>query len=193
MAGHCASSILQHSWRVYLFVIIVAILLAVGNFIIEWIVDSIAPNLLRPGWPLSGGKDATDQGFGPITLNSGSALLAPSFGDCELLMLGKSDLSEDKCRAQLSSSGAWSFLLRNFGGDSGPDLSFDKSASPDCLFSSALKSGFFLIDRRAIPDAMVWRDTDATIDDTRPAAGSFNMADVRRLSAHVIKLRDMPE
>ncbi|GJR54812.1 hypothetical protein Tco_1405333 [Tanacetum coccineum] len=34
---------------------------------------------------------------------------------------------------------------------------------------------------------------DATIDDPRPAAGSFNMADVRRLSVHVIKLRDMLE
>ncbi|GJY59056.1 hypothetical protein Tco_0458948 [Tanacetum coccineum] len=55
------------------------------------------------------------------------------------------------------------------------------------------KSGFFLIDRRAIPDAMVWTHPDAAIDDTRPAAGSFNIADVRRLSAHVIKLRDMPE
>nr|GEU69569.1 hypothetical protein [Tanacetum cinerariifolium] len=55
------------------------------------------------------------------------------------------------------------------------------------------KSGFFFIDRRAILDAMVWRYPDATIDNPRPAAGSFNMADVRRLSAHVIKLRDMPE
>ncbi|GJZ29714.1 hypothetical protein Tco_0574361, partial [Tanacetum coccineum] len=55
------------------------------------------------------------------------------------------------------------------------------------------KSGFFFIDRRAILDAMVWRHPDAAIDDPRPAAGSFNMADVRRLSAHVIKLRDMPE
>nr|GEU80706.1 ycf3-interacting protein 1, chloroplastic [Tanacetum cinerariifolium] len=55
------------------------------------------------------------------------------------------------------------------------------------------KSGFFLIDRRAIPDAMVWRHTNAAIDDPRPAAGSFNMVDVQRLSAHVIKLRDMPE
>nr|GEZ37906.1 hypothetical protein [Tanacetum cinerariifolium] len=34
---------------------------------------------------------------------------------------------------------------------------------------------------------------NAAIDDPRPAAGSFNMADVRRLSAHIIKLRDMPE
>ncbi|GKB96656.1 hypothetical protein Tco_0982793 [Tanacetum coccineum] len=55
------------------------------------------------------------------------------------------------------------------------------------------KSGFFLINRRAIPNAMVWRHPNATIDDPRPAAGSFNMADVCRLSAHVIKLRDMPE
>nr|GEV13528.1 hypothetical protein [Tanacetum cinerariifolium] len=55
------------------------------------------------------------------------------------------------------------------------------------------KSGFFLIDRRAILDALVWRHLDAAIDDPRPAAGSFNMADVCRLSAHVIKLRDIPE
>nr|GEW21228.1 hypothetical protein [Tanacetum cinerariifolium] len=55
------------------------------------------------------------------------------------------------------------------------------------------KSGFFLIDRWDIPDAMIWRHPDAAIDDPRPAAGSFNMADVRRLSAHFIKLRDMPE
>ncbi|GJW76061.1 hypothetical protein Tco_0137743 [Tanacetum coccineum] len=56
-----------------------------------------------------------------------------------------------------------------------------------------LKSGFFLIDRRAIPNAMVWRHPDGAIDDPRPATGSFSMADVRRLSAHVVKLRDMPE
>ncbi|GJZ45255.1 ribonuclease H-like domain-containing protein [Tanacetum coccineum] len=55
------------------------------------------------------------------------------------------------------------------------------------------KSGFFLIDRRAIPDAIVCRHLDVAIDDPRPAAGSFNMADVRRLSSHGIKLRDMPE
>ncbi|GJS61876.1 hypothetical protein Tco_0656660 [Tanacetum coccineum] len=125
-------------------------------------------------------------------------------------------------------------LLRNSGGDSGPDLSFDKSASPKYLFSLArvslaeaskpdlsfgwsggdytsscppslvsakiayradgdFKSGFFFIDRRAIPDAMVWRHPDAAIDYPRPAAGSFSMADVRQLSAYVIKLRDMPE
>ncbi|GJZ31820.1 hypothetical protein Tco_0576867 [Tanacetum coccineum] len=55
------------------------------------------------------------------------------------------------------------------------------------------KSGFFFIDRRAIPDSIVWRHPSAIIHDPRPAAGSFSMADVCRLSAHVIKLRDMPE
>nr|GFD23583.1 hypothetical protein [Tanacetum cinerariifolium] len=40
---------------------------------------------------------------------------------------------------------------------------------------------------------MVWRHPEATIDDPRPAAGSFNIADVRRLSTYVMKLRDMPE
>ncbi|GJY37840.1 hypothetical protein Tco_0424204 [Tanacetum coccineum] len=55
------------------------------------------------------------------------------------------------------------------------------------------KSGFFFIDCRAIPDAMVWIHPNADIDDLRPTTGSFNMADVRHLSAHVIKLRDMPE
>ncbi|GKD84195.1 hypothetical protein Tco_1351034 [Tanacetum coccineum] len=34
---------------------------------------------------------------------------------------------------------------------------------------------------------------DAAINYPRPAAGSFSMADVRQLSAYVIKLRDMPE
>ncbi|GJU95093.1 hypothetical protein Tco_1319849 [Tanacetum coccineum] len=49
------------------------------------------------------------------------------------------------------------------------------------------------IDQRTIPDAMVWRHLDATIDDLRHVAGSFNTVDVHRLSAHVIKLMDMPE
>ncbi|GJU27986.1 hypothetical protein Tco_1166607 [Tanacetum coccineum] len=115
-------------------------------------------------------------------------------------------------------------LLQNSGGDSGPDLSFDKSTSSERLFSSArvsleeasnpdLSFGCPLglnkvitfevlcqslqieptIDRRTIPDAMVWRHPDATIDDLRHVAGSFNTVDVHRLSAHVIKLRDMSE
>nr|GEU73391.1 hypothetical protein [Tanacetum cinerariifolium] len=38
---------------------------------------------------------------------------------------------------------------------------------------------------------LFWHPSVA-IDDPRPAAGSFSMVDVRRLSAHVIKLMDMP-
>ncbi|GKE78796.1 hypothetical protein Tco_1544916, partial [Tanacetum coccineum] len=45
----------------------------------------------------------------------------------------------------------------------------------------------------AISDAMVWRHTNTAIDDPSPAVGSFNMAGVHCLSAHVIKVRDMPE
>ncbi|GJZ88134.1 hypothetical protein Tco_0659916 [Tanacetum coccineum] len=73
-----------------------------------------------------------------------------------------------------------------------------RAPSPVCIDDNRScmkhwKSWFFFIDRRAIPDVMVWRHLNAAIDDPRPATGSFNMADVRRLSAHVIKLRDMPE
>ncbi|GJU19135.1 retrovirus-related pol polyprotein from transposon TNT 1-94, partial [Tanacetum coccineum] len=46
---------------------------------------------------------------------------------------------------------------------------------------------------RVILDSMVWRHLSAAIDDPRPTAGSFSMDDVRCLSAHVIKLRDIPE
>nr|GEX98790.1 hypothetical protein [Tanacetum cinerariifolium] len=102
-------------------------------------------------------------------------------------------------------------LLWNSSGDSGPDLSFDKSASLDHLFSLARVS----LAEASKPvlsfecsggdytsscppgltylDAMVWRHPDAAIDDPRPSACSFNKADVRRLSTHVVKLRDMPE
>ncbi|GJY65473.1 hypothetical protein Tco_0467711 [Tanacetum coccineum] len=55
------------------------------------------------------------------------------------------------------------------------------------------KSGFFLIDRRAIPDYMSWRHLSSAIDDPKPPVGSYNIEDVCRLSAHVLKLRDMPE
>ncbi|GJX23856.1 hypothetical protein Tco_0228301, partial [Tanacetum coccineum] len=34
---------------------------------------------------------------------------------------------------------------------------------------------------------------DSAIDDPKPIASSYRMADVRHLSAHVVKLRDMPE
>nr|GEY51713.1 hypothetical protein [Tanacetum cinerariifolium]GEY57141.1 hypothetical protein [Tanacetum cinerariifolium] len=79
-------------------------------------------------------------------------------------------------------------------------FSFAKRHAPSLVFIDDIrscmkhwKSGFFFIDRRAIPNAMVCRHPDATINDPRPSVGSLNMADVRRLSAHVIKIRDMPE
>nr|GEZ75793.1 hypothetical protein [Tanacetum cinerariifolium] len=68
-------------------------------------------------------------------------------------------------------------LLQSSIGDSRPDMSFDSTR----------------INRQAIMDSMVWRHSNAAIDDPRSAGGSFSMADVRWLSAHVIKLRDMPE
>ncbi|GKB55641.1 hypothetical protein Tco_0911827 [Tanacetum coccineum] len=55
------------------------------------------------------------------------------------------------------------------------------------------KRGFFFINQRAIPDYMSWRHPSLAIDDPRPPAGSFNMDDVCWLSAHVVKLRDIPE
>ncbi|GJT23131.1 hypothetical protein Tco_0893068 [Tanacetum coccineum] len=48
------------------------------------------------------------------------------------------------------------------------------------------KSRFFLIDRRAIPDSMVWRHPSAAIDDPRLAAGSFSMADKSRVCDSVL-------
>ncbi|GJU24349.1 hypothetical protein Tco_1162970 [Tanacetum coccineum] len=63
----------------------------------------------------------------------------------------------------------------------------------NCSYMKRWKSGFFLIDWRAIPDYMSWRHSDSAINDLKPPASSFNMEDVRRLSAHVVKLKDMPE
>ncbi|GJQ99249.1 hypothetical protein Tco_0522234 [Tanacetum coccineum] len=95
-------------------------------------------------------------------------------------------------------------LLRNSSGDSRPDLSFDKLASPERLFSSAYDLNDLIIKYKILRDLhprlpsedfmMSELPDDAiAIDDPRHAAGSFNMDDVRRLSAHVIKLRDMLE
>nr|GEU99143.1 hypothetical protein [Tanacetum cinerariifolium] len=46
----------------------------------------VITDLVGEGWSLSGGKDASDQGCGPVTLNFSSTLLALSFGDCESVM-----------------------------------------------------------------------------------------------------------
>ncbi|GKC83879.1 hypothetical protein Tco_1139596, partial [Tanacetum coccineum] len=73
-----------------------------------------------------------------------------------------------------------------------------RAPSPVCIDDNrscmkGWKSCFFLIDQRAIPDYMPWRHPDSAIDDPKPPVGSYNQEDVRRLSAHVVKLQDMPE
>ncbi|GKC76645.1 hypothetical protein Tco_1127419, partial [Tanacetum coccineum] len=52
---------------------------------------------------------------------------------------------------------------------------------------------WFSFAKRRAPSLVCVDDNHAAIDDPKPVAGSFNMADVHRLSAHVIKLRDIPE
>ncbi|GKC79398.1 hypothetical protein Tco_1130172 [Tanacetum coccineum] len=62
------------------------------------------------------------------------------------------------------------------------------------VFQTLCKQGdWFSFSKRCAPSPVCIDDNHAVIDDPRPAVGSFNMADVRRLSAYVIKLRDMPE
>ncbi|GJR02036.1 putative ribonuclease H-like domain-containing protein [Tanacetum coccineum] len=53
--------------------------------------------------------------------------------------------------------------------------------------------GFPLQSTRASPDYMSWRHPSSAIDDPKPPAGSYSQYDVRRLSAHVVKLRDIPK
>ncbi|GKB97782.1 hypothetical protein Tco_0983919 [Tanacetum coccineum] len=64
------------------------------------------------------------------------------------------------------------------------------------VFQTLYKQGdwFSFAKRRdpAIPDYMTWRHPKSAIYDPKPVAGSYRMAGVRRLSAHVVKLRDMP-
>ncbi|GJW13242.1 phospholipase-like protein, partial [Tanacetum coccineum] len=73
-----------------------------------------------------------------------------------------------------------------------------RAPSPVCIDDNRScmkhwKSGFFLIDRRAIPSFMTWRHPSSAIDDPKPVADSYSMVDVRQLSSHVVKLRDMLE
>ncbi|GKD53338.1 hypothetical protein Tco_1286725 [Tanacetum coccineum] len=75
----------------------------------------------------------------------------------------------------------------------GVRLGFELSFPPNntrCM--KAWKSCFFFINRRAIPDYMPWRHPYSAMDDPKPPVGSYNQEDVRMLSAHVVKLQDMP-
>ncbi|GJZ10096.1 hypothetical protein Tco_0544855 [Tanacetum coccineum] len=60
---------------------------------------------------------------------------------------------------------------------------------------SASKVTGFLLPSVMLPihDYMSWRHPSLAIDDPRPPTGSFNMDDVCWLSAHVVKLMDIPE
>ncbi|GJR45035.1 hypothetical protein Tco_1313138 [Tanacetum coccineum] len=59
------------------------------------------------------------------------------------------------------------------------------------VFQTLCKQGdWFSFAKRRTPSL---RHPDLAIDDLKPVAGSYIMADVRRLSAHMVKLRDMPE
>ena len=52
------------------------------------------------------------------------------------------------------------------------------------------EENFFLIDRRAIPDAMAWRHKDSKISDNFPV--SYPEAAAEKLSDKIIKLREVP-
>ncbi|GJR82185.1 hypothetical protein Tco_0152970 [Tanacetum coccineum] len=55
------------------------------------------------------------------------------------------------------------------------------------------KTGFFYTDQRAIPHSMPWRHADSAITEPKPPPGSYDASKARRLSAFVVKLRDMHE
>nr|GEV29255.1 hypothetical protein [Tanacetum cinerariifolium] len=73
-------------------------------------------------------------------------------------------------------------------------FSFSKrhASSPICIDDNHScikhwKSGFFLIDRRAIPDYMSWRHPDSAINDLTPPDGCFNTKDVLEKPHHDIR------
>ncbi|GKA52894.1 hypothetical protein Tco_0746209 [Tanacetum coccineum] len=62
------------------------------------------------------------------------------------------------------------------------------------VFQMLCKQGdWFSFAKPHAPSLIRIDDNPSSIDGPRHVAGSFSMADVRRLSTHVIKLRDMPE
>ncbi|GKE29198.1 hypothetical protein Tco_1444582, partial [Tanacetum coccineum] len=110
----------------------VVIPLAVGNFIIEWIVEATAHKLPRPvcpnmtlEWLLT-----TANSIGRLGCRVPRKALNVEINLHGLLELNKSDLSDLICPSAYQ-------LLRNSSGDSRPELFFDKSASPERLFSLA--------------------------------------------------------
>ncbi|GJV12801.1 hypothetical protein Tco_1354342 [Tanacetum coccineum] len=135
--------------------------------------------------------------------------LLQSFPDCSgpntsFDMLASPEYLSSLARASLAKDAIGSFhSAGSFGFEEGyyfqSALSVFADRADDDVVSSLSDSvktrglsGFFLIDRKAIPDYMTWRHPKSAIYDPKPVAGSYRMVGVRHLSAHVVKLRDMP-
>ena len=78
-------------------------------------------------------------------------------------------------------------------------FSFSKRKAPQPICMEDTKTGlkdwkhkFFLIDRRAIPEYMPWRHPDSCVTDGVPTSG-FSQAEVDKLKANIVRLRDIPE
>ncbi|GKA45555.1 hypothetical protein Tco_0738351, partial [Tanacetum coccineum] len=83
---------------------------------------------------------------------------------------------------KLNKQGHWfSFECRS--GKGGHDKIFNEF----CTSLKHWKDRFFLIDRRAIPDAMPWRHQDSSLAD--PSATGVRAEDIHRLCENVIDLR----
>ncbi|GJX58851.1 gypsy type transposase [Tanacetum coccineum] len=83
---------------------------------------------------------------------------------------------------KLNKQGHWFFFERR-SGKGGHDKIFNEF----CSSLKIWKDRFFLIDRRAVPDAMPWRHHDSSVADPPPTG--VRAADIRRLCENVIDLR----
>nr|GEV36639.1 hypothetical protein [Tanacetum cinerariifolium] len=88
-------------------------------------------------------------------------------------------------------------MLGPLGLNKGDWFSFAKHRAPSsvCTDDNRLcmnnwKSGFVLIDWRAIPIPIVWRHPSTAIDDLRSAAGTYRMADTSRTCDPVLRGAD---
>ncbi|GJW65609.1 hypothetical protein Tco_0117493, partial [Tanacetum coccineum] len=83
---------------------------------------------------------------------------------------------------KLNKQGHW-FSFERRSGKGGHDKIFNEF----CTSLKHWKDQFFLIDRRAIPDAMPWRHQDSSVADLAPT--DVRAKDIRRLCENVIDLR----
>nr|GEX54099.1 hypothetical protein [Tanacetum cinerariifolium] len=115
-----------------------------------------------------------------------------------LLELDKSELSERFVTSELPDDAIGIYhRIFDFSGVRVPFSLFlllEPTVTLFRVFQALCKQGdwFSFVKHRA-PFPVCIDDNHSSIDDPRPVAGSFNMADVHHLSIYVIKLRDMPE